>query len=69
MVYLFTVWAKARGERWFGGTAVSESLRVDDLMRFGLPDALTDSVLLANLLTFGTLAVELALALLIWNRR
>lgn len=69
MVYLFTVWAKARGERWFGGTAVSESLRVDDLVRFGLPDALTDSVLLANLLTFGTLAVELALALLIWNRR
>lgn len=69
MVYLFTVWAKARGERWFGGTAVSESLRVGDLIRLPLPDALTDSVLLANLLTFGTLAVELALALFIWNRR
>ncbi|MGH2794560.1 MAG: HTTM domain-containing protein [Actinomycetota bacterium] len=69
MVYLFTVWAKARGERWFGGTAVSESLRVDDLVRLPLPDALTDSVLLANVLTFGTLAVELGLALLIWNRR
>ena len=69
MVYLFTVWAKARGERWFGGTAVSESLRVGDLLRFRLPDALTDSVLLANLLTFGTLVVELGLALLIWNRR
>ncbi|MGH2786094.1 MAG: HTTM domain-containing protein [Actinomycetota bacterium] len=69
MVYLFTVWAKARGERWFGGTAVSESLRVDDLLRLRLPDALTDSVLLANLLTFGTLAAELGLALLIWNRR
>ncbi|MEX2555621.1 MAG: HTTM domain-containing protein [Actinomycetota bacterium] len=69
MVYLFTVWAKARGERWFGGTAVSESLRVDDLVRLPLPDALTDSVLLANVLTFGTLAVELALALFIWNRR
>lgn len=69
MVYLFTVWAKARGERWFGGTAVSESLRVGDLVRLPLPDALTDSVLLANVLTFGTLAVELALALFIWNRR
>lgn len=68
-VYLFTVWAKARGERWFAGTAVSESLRVDDLLRLRLPDALTDSLLLANVLTFGTLAVELALALLIWNRR
>lgn len=69
MVYLFTVWAKARGERWFGGTAVSESLRVGDLARLPIPDALTDSVLLANVLTFGTLAVELALALFIWNRR
>jgi hypothetical protein len=69
MVYLFTVWAKARGERWFGGTAVSESLRVGDLLRLRLPDALTDSVLLANVLTFGTLVVELGLALLIWNRR
>lgn len=68
-VYLFTVWAKARGERWFAGTAVSESLRVDDLLRLRLPDALTDSVLLANVLTFGTLAVELSLAILIWNRR
>lgn len=68
-VYLFTVWAKARGERWFAGTAVSESLRVGDLLRVRLPDALTDSVLLANLLTYGTLAVELSLALLIWNRR
>jgi vitamin K-dependent gamma-carboxylase-like protein len=69
MVYLFTVWAKARGERWFAGTAVSESLRVGDLLRLRLPDALTDSVLLANLLTFGTIAVELSLALFIWNRR
>lgn len=69
MVYLFTVWAKARGEHWFAGTAVSESLRVDDLLRLRLPDALTDSLLLANLLTFGTLAVELSIALLIWNRR
>ena len=69
MGYLFTVWAKARGERWFGGTAVSESLRVGDLVRLRLPDALTDSILLANVLTFGTLAAELALAVLIWNRR
>lgn len=69
MVYLFTVWAKARGERWFAGTAVSESMRVGDLLRVRLPDALTDSVLLANVLTFGTIAVELALAILIWNRR
>jgi len=69
MVYLFTVWAKARGDRWFAGTAVSESLRVHDLVRFPIPDALTNSVLLANLLTYGTLVVELSLAIFIWNRR
>lgn len=69
ILYLFTVWAKARGERWIGGTAVSESLRVDDLTRFDLPYSLTESLIVANLLTFGTIAVELALAILIWNRK
>jgi hypothetical protein len=69
VVYLFTVWLKARGERWVAGTAVSDSLRVDDLVRFELPWFVTDSLLVANLLTYGTLAVELALAVLIWDRR
>lgn len=68
-VYLFTVWLKAQGERWNAGTAVSDSLRVHDLVRFELPWSVTDSLLVANLLTFGTLAVELALAVLIWNRQ
>ena len=68
-VYLFTVWLKAQGDRWNAGTAVADSLRVDDLVRFELPWALTDSLLVANLLTYGTLAVELALAVLIWVRR
>ena len=67
-VYLFTVWLKAQGARWNAGTAVSESLRVDDLLRFELPWAVTDSLLVANLLTYGTMAVELALAVLLWNR-
>jgi hypothetical protein len=69
VVYLFTVWLKAQGDRWASGTAVSDSLRVDDLVRFELPWVVTDSLLVANLLTYGTLAVELALAVLIWNRR
>lgn len=69
MLYLFTVWAKARGDRWVGGTAVSESLRAGDLTRLDLGYRLTDSVLVANLLTYGTLVVELALAILIWNRK
>lgn len=69
MLYLFTVWAKARGPRWIGGTAVAESLRVGDLTRVDLPYRVTESLLVANLLTYGTLVIELGLAILIWNRR
>ena len=69
MVYLFTVWAKLRGERWLGGTAVGETMRVGDLVRFHIPFGLTDSLLLSNLMTYGTLLVETSLAILIWNRR
>ena len=69
LLYLFTVWAKARGERWIGGTAVSESLRVGDLTRLDLGYRATESLLVANLLTYGTLVIELALAILIWNRK
>lgn len=69
MVYFFTVWSKLRGERWRGGTAVADALRVGDLQRFALPDALTDSLFLAHLMTWGTLAVEAALAVGVWNRK
>lgn len=68
-MYLFTVWLKLRGETWNDGTAVSYSLRVVEVGRFDLPGWLTQSAVLVNLLTYGTLAIELALALLIWNRR
>ena len=69
MVYLFTFWAKARGSRWIAGTAVAESLRVGDVSRIHLPYGLTNSLLIANVMTYGTLVVELSLAILIWNRR
>jgi hypothetical protein len=69
VVYLTTVWEKSRGEFWHDGTAVSYALRLDDLVRFPLPGWLTESLVVANLLTFGTLALELALGVLIWNAR
>lgn len=69
MVYVFTVWAKLRGERWLDGTAVGETMRVGDLVRFKIPFGPTDSLLLSNLMTYGTLVVEASLAILIWNRR
>jgi hypothetical protein len=69
LVYLFTVWAKARGTSWNDGTAVSYALRIKDVNRFPVPDAISTSVLASNVMTYGTLAIELGLAVLVWNRR
>jgi vitamin K-dependent gamma-carboxylase-like protein len=69
LIYLATVWAKTRGTTWNDGTAVSYAVRIKDLTRFPLPDSLTTSVLVSNVLTYGTLALELAIAVLVWNRR
>ena len=67
-IYVSTVWQKVRGTSWNDGTAVSYALRIDDLQRFPAPAFFTDSLTLSNLATFGTLAIELSLGLLVWNR-
>jgi HTTM domain len=69
LLYFFAVWGKLRGETWNDGTAVSYAFRLEDLERFPVPGLVTDSLLLVNLLTYGTLAIELALAILVWNGR
>ncbi len=69
VLYLFSVWEKVRGTTWNDGTAVSRTLRIDELVRLELPSSFTESLLVSNVLTFSTLAIEIALALLIWNRR
>jgi len=69
VVYLAGLWIKVQGTTWNDGTAVSYSMRISDLQRFPLPDLLSHSALLANLLTYGTLALEASLGLLVWNRR
>jgi hypothetical protein len=53
---------------WRNGTAVSYALRITDIHRFATPDFLTDSVVLSELLTYGTLALEVSLGILVWNR-
>lgn len=68
VLYVSTVWQKARGTRWNDGTAVSFANRIEDLERFPLPSLLKNDLLMANVLTFGTLAVELSLGVLVWNR-
>ena len=67
--YLWSMWAKVRGTMWNDGTALNYALRIVDLQRVPLPDFVFDSVLLLNLMTFGTLVLELCIALFVWNRR
>lgn len=69
VIYISTVWQKLRGDTWPDGTAVSYALRQEDLLRLELPTALTGSPAVSATLTYGTLAVELAVGVLIWNRR
>jgi hypothetical protein len=68
ILYVAAVWAKVRGVTWNDGTAVSYAFRIEDIARFPVPDFVTDSLVLANLLTYGTLAVELSIGMLVWNR-
>jgi hypothetical protein len=68
VIYISTVWEKAAGARWRDGTAVSYAVRIGELSRLPVPSFVTDSPLLAELATFGTLAAELAIGILVWNR-
>ncbi len=68
VVYFATLWGKLQGDLWRDGTAVSYALRVGDIHRFPTPSFVTDSVVLTELMTFGTLLLELSLAIFIWNR-
>lgn len=68
ILYLSSVWDKVQGNTWNEGTAVGYALRLSDLQRLPVPHLLSDSIMATNLLTYGTLATELALGILIWNR-
>jgi putative effector of murein hydrolase LrgA (UPF0299 family) len=66
--YLSAVWHKVQSELWREGTAVSYALRIEDIARFPAPGFVTRSPVLIEAMTFGTLALELSLGILIWNR-
>ena len=69
ILYLSALWDKLRsGSLWNGGTALSYIERIGDVRRFPLPLFNTDSVPI-SLMTYGSLAVELGLGVLVWNRR
>lgn len=69
VVYLSTVWAKAGGVTWQDGSAISYALRIHFLNRLPVPDLLTTSLLVSNVVGYAVLAAELALGILVWNRR
>lgn len=68
LIYLATAWFKLRGETWGDGTAVSYSMRLG-LERFPPPTAVLDSAVLMAWASHATLVAELAMPILIWNRR
>jgi uncharacterized membrane protein YphA (DoxX/SURF4 family) len=69
IVYGAAVVHKLGGSTWRDGTAVSYPIRIPDMVRFPVPHELADSVVAAHAMTWGTLAVEAAIPILVWSRR
>lgn len=69
VMYAAAVWHKLQGHRWVDGTAASYPLRIPDMVRFSVPTGIVESPAMAHLLTWGTLAIEVAIPVLVWNRR
>lgn len=68
ILYATTVWLKLSGPDWIDGTALYWVTRLPEFVRFPVPYVF-DHMWTIRALTWGTLAVELALACLVWVRR
>jgi hypothetical protein len=69
IIYLSSVQIKMTGDSWTQGVAVSYALRLVDMQRLASPDWLTTNALIMNVATWAALAIELAVGVLVWNRR
>jgi len=69
VIYIAGVWDKVQGAAWNDGTAVSYALRVTDIAGLPTPAFLSHVPVVVNLLTYGTLATELTIGVLVWSRR
>ncbi len=65
LVYASTALLKLKGHAWPDGIALYYTTRLEEFYRFPVP-FLAHSMLLVNLATYWTLAVEIALAFLVW---
>lgn len=64
VIYIATVLYKMKGPLWADGTAVYFATRLDEFVK--IPLDILNSLMVIKLLTWSTLAVELALGTLIW---
>ncbi|OBJ35697.1 gamma-carboxylase [Mycolicibacterium mucogenicum] len=69
IIYITTVIAKLHGDTWQNGSAVSYTLRLDDMLLLPSPAWVSTSPLIGNVMTWGTLLVEFSIGVLVWNKR
>jgi hypothetical protein len=69
LVYLATFQIRMTGEKWPDGTALSYAFRLEDMLIVPVPQWISTNALLINVATWGTLLLELAIGILVWNRR
>ena len=69
LIYVSTFQVRMTGNKWPEGTALSYAFRLQDMLIIPLPHWLTTSAQLMNIATWGTLLLELAIGVLVWNRR
>ncbi len=69
VIYPATVVAKLDGDTWREGTAALYALGLRDFERFWLPTFMRENLVLGNLMTWFTIAAEIALPFLLWTRR
>ncbi|UCZ59930.1 HTTM domain-containing protein [Mycolicibacterium phocaicum] len=69
IIYITTVIAKLHGDTWQNGSAVSYTLRLDDMLLLPIPAWVSTSPLIGNAMTWSTLFVEFCLGVFVWNKR
>ncbi len=69
IIYLTSVIAKLHGDTWQNGSAVSYTLRLDDMLQLPSPAWVSTSPLIGNAMTWGTLLVEFSIGVFVWNKR
>jgi hypothetical protein len=69
VMYAAAVAHKLGGETWRDGTAAAYPLSIPDVTRFAVATPLAEWAVAARIFTWGTLAIEAAIPLCVWNRR